>query len=105
MKRREPITNSNLLFLIAAVIFALMYGFAMPISVSSSDQSCALGAAMFAATAAGLYPDVLSAQAAMRPPVERTYSPNPDLTAVYNRLYKKYLALGAFAETSTKVKE
>jgi len=29
MKRREPITNSNLLFLIAAVIFALMYGFAM----------------------------------------------------------------------------
>jgi L-ribulokinase len=77
----------------------------MPISVSSSDQSCALGAAMFAATASGLYPDVLSAQAAMRPPVERIYSPNPDLTAVYDQLYKKYLALGAFAEASTKVKE
>jgi len=29
IKRKEPITNSNLLFIIAAVIFALMYGFAM----------------------------------------------------------------------------
>lgn len=29
LKRKEPISNSNLLFIIAAVIFALMYGFAM----------------------------------------------------------------------------
>lgn len=29
MKRREAITNSNLLFMIAAAIFVLMYGFAM----------------------------------------------------------------------------
>jgi galactofuranose transport system permease protein len=29
MKRKEPITNSNLLFIIAAVIFVMMYGFAM----------------------------------------------------------------------------
>jgi L-ribulokinase len=70
----------------------------MDISVSASDQSCALGGAMFAATAAGLYPDALSAQAAMRAPVERVYKPDAKRHAVYNRLYEKYRALGAFAQ-------
>jgi L-ribulokinase len=70
----------------------------MEISVSASDQSCALGCAMFAATATGLYPDVLSAQAAMRAPVERRYRPDPARTAIYDALYKRYLALGAFVE-------
>jgi L-ribulokinase len=70
----------------------------MDISVSASDQSCALGGAMFAAVAAGLYPDVLSAQAAMRAPVERVYRPDPARRATYDRIYKKYQALGHFAE-------
>jgi L-ribulokinase len=70
----------------------------MDISVSASDQSCALGAAMFAATAAGLYPDTLSAQAAMRAPVERVYKPDGARRAVYDGIYRKYQALGAFAQ-------
>ena len=70
----------------------------MEISVSASDQSCALGAAMFAATAAGLYPDALTAQAAMRAPVERVYKPDSARRAVYDGIYKKYQALGAFAQ-------
>jgi L-ribulokinase len=70
----------------------------MDISVSASDQSCALGGAMFAATAAGLYPDVLAAQAAMRAPVERVYRPDPARRAAYDLVYEKYRALGAFAE-------
>jgi len=70
----------------------------MEISVSSCDQACALGGAMFAATAAGLYPDVLAAQAAMRAPVERTYKPDPARVSAYNRIYEKYKALGAFVE-------
>jgi L-ribulokinase len=70
----------------------------MDISVSASDQSCALGGAMFAATAAGLYPDVLSAQAAMRAPVERVYTPDPARRAAYDRIYRKYQALGNFVE-------
>jgi L-ribulokinase len=70
----------------------------MEISVSANDQSVALGGAMFAATAAGLYPDVLSAQAAMRAPVERVYKPDPARRAAYDKIYKKYRALGAFAE-------
>ena len=70
----------------------------MDISVSASDQSCALGAAMFAATAAGLFPDTLSAQAAMRAPVERVYKPDGARRAVYDGIYRKYQALGAFAQ-------
>ena len=70
----------------------------MEISVSANDQSVALGGAMFAATAAGLYPDVLAAQAAMRAPVERVYKPDQPRRAVYDKIYKKYQALGAFAE-------
>lgn len=74
----------------------------MEIAVSSSEQSCALGAAMFAATAADLYPDILSAQAAMRAPVERVWKPDPARRAVYDRLYRKYRALGAYAERAAK---
>ena len=70
----------------------------MDISVSANDQSVALGGAMFAATAAGLYPDALAAQAAMRAPVERVYKPDPVRRAVYDAIYSKYKALGAFAE-------
>jgi L-ribulokinase len=70
----------------------------MDIAVSSSDQSCALGGAMFAATVAGLYPSVLEAQKSMRCPIEKTYKPNAARRAEYDRIYEKYRALGAFAE-------
>jgi L-ribulokinase len=70
----------------------------MDISVSANDQSVALGGAMFAATAAGLYADALAAQASMRAPVERVYKPDPVRRAVYDKIYLKYKALGAFAE-------
>jgi L-ribulokinase len=74
----------------------------MEIAVSASDQSVALGAAMFAAVTAGLYPDVLSAQAAMSSGVERLYKPDPARAAVYDRLYERYKALGAFMEAAAK---
>jgi L-ribulokinase len=70
----------------------------MDISVSANDQSVALGGAMFAATAAGLYPNALAAQAAMRAPVERVYKPDAARRVAYDKIYKKYRALGAFAE-------
>lgn len=70
----------------------------MDIAVSSSDQSCALGGAMFAAAVAGLYPGALEAQEAMRAPIERTYSPDRERRAAYDAIYEKYKALGAFAE-------
>jgi L-ribulokinase len=71
----------------------------MPIKVPANDQAVALGAAMFAAAAAGLYPDIPAAQAALCPPIEKTYIPRPEQALVYDSLYKMYQNLGAFAET------
>ena len=75
----------------------------MEISVTSSDQSVALGAAMFAATVSGLYPSVLEAQKAMKAPVERTYRPDPARRLAYDALYSKYQALGDFAEKEMRI--
>ena len=70
----------------------------MDIAVSSSDQSCALGGAMFAASVAGLYPSALEAQKSMRAPIERRYTPDRKRRVAYDAIYEKYKALGAFAE-------
>lgn len=67
-----------------------------PIDVLESEQSCALGAAIFAATVGGVYPDVASAQKAMASPVCKTYTPNTDAAKVYENLYTQYQTLGAF---------
>jgi len=68
------------------------------IHVTESDQSPAIGAAIFAATAAGLYPDVFAAQKKLCAGIERTHRPNPKNAAVYDKLYRKYLELGKYAE-------
>ncbi|MBU2984830.1 ribulokinase [Saccharophagus degradans] len=73
-----------------------------PIDVLESDQSCALGAAIFAATAAGVYPNVAAAQEVMASSVCKTYTPNSDTAATYNTLYQNYLALGAFVNGDAK---
>ncbi len=66
----------------------------MPIRIHSSEQTCAAGAAMFAATAAGLYPKVEDAMAAMGQGFEKTYEPQNDKVAYYASRYKMYLELG-----------
>ncbi|MFA6646411.1 MAG: ribulokinase [Sphaerochaetaceae bacterium] len=68
------------------------------IHVTSDDHTSAIGAAVFASVAAGLYPDVPSAQKALCAGIERTHQPNPKYTKVYDALYKHYLALGTFEE-------
>ncbi|AWB66290.1 ribulokinase [Saccharobesus litoralis] len=71
-----------------------------PIDVLESDQSCALGAAIFAAKIGGAYPDVASAQEVMASKVCKTYQPNSENSAIYDQLYQDYLALGAFVNGS-----
>jgi len=71
----------------------------MPIRIHGSDQTCAAGAAMFAATAAGLYPRVEEAMASMGTGFEKTYQPRPANREVYNRRYERYLALGKLSQT------
>jgi L-ribulokinase len=66
------------------------------------DQSCAIGGAIFAATAAGLYPDVFSAQKALCAGTERVHRPDPKRVAIYDGLYGRYRRLGDFIEGETK---
>lgn len=66
----------------------------MPIKVAQSEQTCALGAAMFAAVAAGVYPCIEEAQDAMGKGILTEYLPDPDRHNRYEILYQKYLELG-----------
>ena len=72
------------------------------VAVAAGDQPVALGAAMFAATAAGLYRQVEEAQQAMSSGTESVYRPDPDRAKRYDRLYREYVALGAFVESRLK---
>ena len=69
-----------------------------PIKVCNTDQACALGAAMFAATAAGVYDKVEEAIERMNSGFYKEYKPNPDNVKAYAAIYGKYLALGKFTE-------
>lgn len=71
----------------------------MPIQVARSEQTCALGAAMFAAVAAGIYPNIEKAQEAMGKGFMKTYIPNEKNHTIYEQLYRKYLKVGQFPET------
>lgn len=66
----------------------------MPIRIHRSEQTCAAGAAMFAATAAGLYTKVEDAMAAMGQGFDMEYHPNPERVPLYAKRYEKYKALG-----------
>lgn len=68
----------------------------MPIRVLRSEQSCALGAAMFAAVVAGVYPDVNEAMKCMGSDIEVEYKPNEKHSLVYEVLYRKYIELAEF---------
>lgn len=70
--------------------------FNLPIQVVSSEQACALGAAMYAATASGIYSSIEEAQKAMSSGFDATYEPEADKVAVYEKLYASYTRLGAF---------
>ena len=73
----------------------------MPIKVCKTDQACALGAAMFAATAAGAYTKVEDAQKAMSSGFDKEYIPNEENAKVYRSIYEKYVKLGKFTEELT----
>jgi len=69
-----------------------------PIKIVRSEHACALGAAMFAAVCAGIYPDVAAAQTAMSSGFETSWHPRPEEVAYYAKRYPKFLELGAFTE-------
>ena len=75
----------------------------MPIRVIRSEQTCALGAAMFAAVAAGVYADIGEATRYMGSDIEAEYQPDETRTLIYEKLYKKYLELAKLAETISNI--
>jgi L-ribulokinase len=70
----------------------------MPIRIHRSGQTCAMGAAMFAATAAGLYDKVEDAMQSMGQGFDTEYHPRPQNIAYYQRRYEQYKQAGAFIE-------
>jgi L-ribulokinase len=58
-----------------------------PVRVPDSTQIPARGAALFGAVAGGAFDDIEAAIAATRPPIARSYAPDPEAGAVYERVY------------------
>jgi L-ribulokinase len=65
----------------------------MPIKVAVAEQACALGAAMAAAVASGIYATMPEAQKKMGGGFAKVYEPNPTNAEKYRRLYEKYSRL------------
>jgi L-ribulokinase len=70
----------------------------MTIRVARSDQACALGAAMFAAVAAGIHPTVADAQKSMGNGFECEYKPNAEAAKSYVKQYGSYSNLALHME-------
>ncbi|HEX7365903.1 MAG TPA: ribulokinase [Pelobium sp.] len=76
----------------------------MPIKIHKSEQTCAIGAAMFAATVAGIYPKVEDAMEAMGQGFDAEYHPNPEKAKIYAKRYQTYIKAGDFIEDSLNSK-
>ncbi len=73
-----------------------------PIKIAKSDQTPALGAAIYAAVAAGIYSNVIEASQKMGSDFETTYYPEKEKVASYEILMESYNELSSFVETITK---
>ena len=61
----------------------------------------ALGAAMFAAVAAKVHPDLGAAMEKMGSGFDKVYEPDPAAVPVYEKQYQRYLAFGKLLEQET----
>ena len=73
----------------------------MPIKVAESDQAPALGAAIYAAVASGIYKNVIEASKVMGSDFEAEYFPQSSQVEVYAQLLEEYKQLGNFVEEQT----
>lgn len=72
------------------------------IKVAKSEQAPALGAAIYAAVAAGIYPNVIEASKKMGSDFESIYFPQLDQVMAYNKLFVAYEQLSAFVDPTIK---
>jgi L-ribulokinase len=75
----------------------------MPIRIHKSEQTCAIGAAMFAATASGIYKTVGEAMNEMGQGFDAEFKPDPSRVSIYKTRYNRYQRLGGFLETAIPV--
>jgi L-ribulokinase len=61
--------------------------------LAAAKQAPALGAAMHAAVAAGVYPTIQAAAEKMASPTNETVQPIPENTAIYDQLFAEYVLL------------
>lgn len=76
-----------------------------PIVVAASDQAPALGAAIYAAVSAGIYPNVQEASRKMGSDFEAEYFPQVDQVEKYAELMSQYQDLADFTEKNIKAKK
>ena len=72
----------------------------MPIKIARTEQTCASGAAMFAAVTGGVYNRIEEAQKAMGKGIEKTYFPIAENVERYSYIYKEYVKLGDFVNSN-----
>ena len=73
----------------------------MPIKIAKSDQVPALGAAIYAAVAAGIHKTVEEAIKVMGTGFDIIYYPQVEIVDIYQKRYTEYEALGRFVEYRT----
>lgn len=71
----------------------------MPIKIAKSDQVCARGAAMFAATAASVFENINEAKTAMGNGFGEIYEPESEKADKYQDLYQRYKSFGDTIES------
>lgn len=76
-----------------------------PIVVAASDQAPALGAAIYAAVAAGIYPNVIEASQKMGSAFEAEFFPQDEQVKHYEILMEEYQKLADFTENNIKSKK
>jgi len=76
-----------------------------PIIISGSDYAPALGAAIYASVAAGLYPDVITASKTLGSEFEAEYYPQVDKVEAFLPLMERYNELADFIESITLKKQ
>jgi L-ribulokinase len=72
----------------------------MPIRIHQFKHTCALGAAMFAAVVAEIYPTVEDAMTAMGSGFDTEYQPNPANKEYFDKRFAQYKSMGSYLEAN-----
>lgn len=105
VKVQEVVNTGGLAVKNAALMQVYADVLGRPMKISRSDQTCALGAALFGAVAAGRvdggFDDVSAAQATLCGVRETVYWPRPDANRAYQELFRLYSTLHDAFGTAT----